>query len=266
MRGQLINLFMWGYQPHFQYGVESCINNVMKELGGPETGAECLLVGAKVPGRPNQNDVCIELEDGKWPIDLFDGLLDGIEAEVAKHPLRNMIYGDEPSMRDKPENIRRDSVRRAVQKALDAYDSDHSVRSFAGEPAPVNDHYVVPVRQLPSELFERFHSLRGSVSDDDRVICHASLIHAAVFEVLAEAHNELLRPDPGRSLGLRLRSSEEIVRRAAASFMYTPGAAIGDRIYGRSSDLFERFNSISSLMYEGTKGTGRLLLAKPDGG
>ena len=31
------------------------------------------------------------------------------------------------------------------------------------------------------------------------------------------------------------------------------------------SDLFEQFNLISSWMYEGTQGTGRLLLAQPTG-
>ena len=47
--------------------------------------------------------------------------------------------------------------------------------------------------------------------------------------------------------------------------MYTPGIAIGDENFGNPR-LFERFNLISSLMYEGTKGTGRLLLAKPGSG
>ena len=265
MSNKPIKLFMWGYQRYFRLSFEYSMNEVMKELGVPGAGAECLLVGAKILGHQNPNGVCVEPEDGKWPIDLFDGLFDMIEAEVADHPLRNMYYSDEPSMRDKPENIRRDSVRRSVQKKLDAYDSDHGVRSFVGSPAPVNDHYVAPVLQLPNGLFERFRPLREPVSDG-RVTGHASLIHAAVFEVLNEAYDELLRPDPGRYTDERSRSPEEIVRRAAESFMCTLGVAIGDRQYTGKPYLFERFNSISSLMYEGAEGTGRLLLANPDDG
>ena len=240
------------------------MNNVMKELGVPEVGAECLLVGVNIPGHQNTNAVCVEPEDGKWPIDLFNGLLEVIKTEVSNHPLQDIFYGDEQSTQDKPENILQDSVRRAVQKALDAYDSEHGVRSFAGRPALVNDHYVTPVLQLPTELFKRFPSLREIASDDAYVTGYASLIHAAVAEVLAEAHDALLRPDPGKDLGGRLRSPEEIVRRAAALFTYTLGVAIEDIFHGHQ--IFERFNLISSLMYEGTKGTGRLLLAKPDGG
>ena len=165
MRGKLINLFIWSYQPHFRLQVEFRMNSVMKELGVPEAGAECLLVGARIPGHQNPNGVCVEPEDGKWPINLFDGLPDAIEAEVVNHPLQKMFYGDEPSMRDKPEHIRRDSVRMAVQKALHGYDSAHGVQSFAGTPAPIDHHYVVPVLQLPDKLFQHFRPLPEPVSD-----------------------------------------------------------------------------------------------------
>src|SRR5207253_357824 len=68
----------------------------------------------------------------------------------------------------------------------------------------------------------------------------------------------------GRSLSGRSASAEEIVRRAASDFMYTPGIAIGERSF--HPNLFERFNMISSLMYEGAEGTGKMLLANPEGG
>lgn len=264
MAGSIIKLFMWGYQPHFRVDVELRMNNVLKELGIVNGGAECLLIGARIPESQNPNEVCIEPEDGKWSLDLFSGLLHEIETEILGHPLQNIFYGDEPSMRDKPENIRRDSVRKAVQKALVAYDSENRVRSFAGSPAPVNDYYVVPVLQLREELFEQFRPLKEPVSDG-QFTGHPSFIHASVSQVLSEAHDELLRPEPGRYLAGRSRSPEEIVRLAASSFMHSPGLAIGDRNYG-SPNLFERFNLISSLMYEGAEGTGRMLLAKPGGG
>ena len=85
MSGQRIKLFMWGYQPHFRVDVEISMNAVMKELGVPEAGAECLLVGARIPCHENPNEVCVEPEEGKWPLSLFDGLLEAIEAE-ASHP------------------------------------------------------------------------------------------------------------------------------------------------------------------------------------
>ena len=263
MPGNLINLFMWGYQPHFRGKFQDQANRVMEDLGVPSPGVECLLVGARRHDRDNPNDVCIEPEDGKWPVTLFDGLLESIEMEVDRHPLRNIRYGDQPSTRDKPENIRRDSVRKAVQAALVEYDSGHGVQSFAGRPAPVDDYYVVPVLQVPAALFKRFRPLPKPVSDG-LLSGHASLIHAALAEVLDDAHDELLRPDPGRSL-LPPSSAAEIARQAAGSFMHTPAIALGDRRFSGLA-LFDRLNMISSQMYEGARGTGRLLLTNPASG
>ncbi len=263
MRGKPINLFMWGYQPHFRRQFEHQANRVMEELGVPTAAFECLLVGAKRPGRDNRNDVCVEPEDGKWPLSLFDDLLGSIEAEVAKHPLQHVIYGDEPSMQDKPENIRRDSVRKAVQNTLAVYDSSHGVRSLAGRPAPVDAFYVVPVLQVPNSVFEHFRPLPKPVLDG-LFTGHASLIHSALAQLLDEAHEELLTPDPGRSRRPS-RSAAEIARQAADRFMHTPTIALRDRGF-RGSELFDRFNMISSLMYEGARGTGRLLLTNPDSG
>jgi len=255
---------MWGYQSHYRTQIENLMDSVMRELGVQDAGAKCLLVGAKIPGAQVPHDVCVEPEDGQWPLSLFAELPAAVDEIIKTHPLQSMRYGDEASMRDKPENMRRDTVRKAVQAALVPYDAKESVRSFGGAAAPVGGYYVVPVLQLPNAIFERFRPLREPVTDG-RFTGLPSLIHAAVEQVLSEAFDELLRPDPGRYITGRSASAEEIVRRAASSFMYTPGIAIGDRSYG-GPDLFERFNLISSLMYEGAESTGRMLLANPTGG
>ena len=264
MRGKRIDQFMWGYQPHFRIQCQDQANEVAEKLGMSAAGIECLLVGSRRPGHDNRNDVCVEPEDGKWPPALFADLRDAIEAEVAIHPSQNVYFlGDERSMQDMPENIRQDSTRMAVQKALAQYDSSHRVESLAGMAAAVGDFHVVPVLQVPTSVFGRFRPLPKPVSDGS-FSGHASLIHAALAHVLREAHDELLRPEPGRHI-LPSRSAMEIARQAAGSFMRTPTIALKSRAAG-SSELFDRLNTISSLMYEGTRGTGRLLLTNLDRG
>src|SRR5690554_2982547 len=109
MSNNSIFLFMWGYQPYFRSQIEDLTNETLKSLNIFGAGAECFLVGVRVPDEQNSNAVCIEPEDGKWSIELFKDLLTTVEAEIETHPLQKVFYGDEPSMRDKPENIRRDS-------------------------------------------------------------------------------------------------------------------------------------------------------------
>lgn len=255
---------MWGYQHHFRFHFEYLMDSVMKELGVQDAGGKCLLVGAKMLGATVAHDVCIEPENGQWSIALFTELATAIEKHIANHPLKDVFYTDEPSMRDKPETIRRDSVHQAVQNALVPYDAQALLRSFAGAPTPVCGYYVVPVFQFPNALFERFRPLREPVTDGFFTGA-PGLIHAAAKEVLKEAHDELLRPDPGRYIMGRSALAVEIVRRAASNFMYTPGVAIGEKA-NAGHNLFERFNLISSLMYEGAEGKGRMLLAKLDSG
>src|SRR3546814_7954252 len=119
-----------------------------------------LLVGVRKPGHANRNPVCIEPEDGQWPLALFDGLVGSIDDIYSKHHLQNMIFGDEPSMRDKPEWMHRDSVTTAVRRALMPYDERQGVRSFVGQARPIDDFYVAPVIQVPEELLRKFPPLQ----------------------------------------------------------------------------------------------------------
>ena len=262
MAKHTIHLFMWGYQPHYRILLEVRAKEILK-LVGADAEPKVLLVGARIPKNNNPNPVCVEPEDGEWPLSLFTGLLESIEVLVKGHRLQGIFYGDEASMRDKPEVIRRDSVTQAVRQALSPYDAEHKVHSFCGGAYPVDHYYVVPVMQISQSVFEQFPPLKETASDDPWASHgYRSFIHACIGTLLTEATDELRRPDPGRSHMGNMRRADEIVRNAATSFMHTPGLAI-TRQYTHA-DLFERFNVISSLLYEGVQGTGHLVLVDPD--
>lgn len=253
---------MWGYQAHFRISLEFKIKDVLEEIG-VQTEPKVLLVGVRSLDSKNHNPVCVEPEDGSWSLSLFSGLLERVESEINSHPMQNVIFGDEPSMRDKPEDIRRDSVTRAVRQCFADYDVKEKVRSFCGAAYLVGEYYVVPVIQISEAVFDKYPSLKGISSEDLYTYQgHRSFIHACISEILSEAFEELCRPEPGRFLSRKRRTSSEIARSAARSFMYTPGIAVKGRSY--YGDQFERFNLISSLMYEGTEGIGQLILAAPN--
>lgn len=260
MRKRSITLFMWGYQPHFRIAVQMKANDVLRRVGC-NVEAKALLVGVRLPGSKNPNAVCVEPEDGEWPLNLFDGLLERVDATVRDHELQHVFYGDERSMQEKPEMIRRDSVRSAVCAALEPHDAAHQVLSFCGMPSPIDDYHVVPVVQIPARLFEQFPRLRDRLSRDDRFRTYPSLIHAALAGLLDAATEGLRVPEPGRGVGGELKDADQIIKEAATSFMHTPALAIQHRY--TFVDLFERFNYISSLRYEGAHGVGHLILVDP---
>ncbi|MEL1262875.1 hypothetical protein [Pseudoxanthomonas putridarboris] len=261
MKGRTIYLFMWGYQDSYRISLQGLARGVLSKLGVVDD-AYVLLVGARAPGSNNPNPVCVEPEDGQWPLSLFDGLLDEVESKYKGHHLQSVFYGDAPSMNDKPEWIRRDAARMAVADALEPYDKANEVASFCGEPRRIGDYYVTPVIQVPTATFAQFPPLSPRPAGAfERGYGYRSLIHAAIYAVLEEATGKLQDPEPGRFFHDGVRNAEEIVRVAAEKFMHTPGLSI-DRQYIHT-DLFKILNLVSSLLYEGSKGIGDLVIVDP---
>jgi hypothetical protein len=258
-----IRLFMWGYQEHFAWNLSRLAEQVFEELG-VALKPDVLLVGVLKPEEKDRHLVCVEPEDGKWPLSLFADIPARYAETIKTHPLQNMFYDDEPSMRDKPENIRRDSARKVVQQCLQEFDRAENVKSLCGAARPIGPYYVVPVVQVPTSLFRQFPPLNLPDIEDEFHPCgEQSLIHSCLGALLNEASQDLLGPDPGRSLSGRSRTATEIVAEGAARFMQIPDLLTSGGNYG-SRDLFQRLNILSSLFYEGKKGLGSLVLARPD--
>ena len=258
----LIHLFMWGYQQHFASNVGYLAEKVFEELGVP-LKPDVLLVGVLKPDADDQ-PICVEPEDGKWNLSLFAEIPIRYPETVKNHPLQRMCYGDEPSMRDKPENIRRSSATIVVQDSLKKFDQDNEVKSFCGAARPVGNYYVVPVLQVPTSLFDQFPPLSlPKIEDKFQPSGDHSLVHSCLRVLLDEASRDLLGPDPGRSLTSGSRSASEIVAEGAEDFMRIPDLLTAERCYG-SGDLFRRLNIISSLFYERQKSIGSLVLVRPD--
>lgn len=262
MKRYTIDLFMFPYQQSYQVSIEHLARDVLKELGAT-VEAKALLVGVRRPSNNVSHPVCVDPEKGRWKLSLFDGLLEAVEEVYANHPLQNMCYGDEPSNRDKPEWMRRGATTTAVHRAILSYDVEQDVESFCGTSRLVGDYYVVPIIQVPKSLFQQFPRLDARPPRNEwGQTGYRSLIDAALAIVLKEATSALERPEPGRFMFGEIRRADEIARIAANRFLDTPGLAISPRYI--STDPFMRLNLISSLLYEGTKGIGRMLLANPE--
>jgi hypothetical protein len=259
---QLIRLFMWGYQQHFARALFHLAEDVFKELG-VSLKPDVLLVGVLRPDASG-HPVCVEPEDDKWELSLFDAIPEEFPKTIKNHRLQTMMYGDEASNNDKPENIRRSSATIVVRNALKTFDKTHRVRSFCGMARLVENYYVVPVIQVPEELFAEFPPLTlPDTHDQYWPSGEYSLILSCLGVLLDEASRELLLPDPGRSINSSMRSANEIVGHGAEAFMRIPDMLTAQERYA-TVGLFQRLNIISSLLYEGAKGTGSLILVRPN--
>lgn len=115
--------------------------------------------------------------------------------------MQNLYFGDAPSMRDKPEWMRQDSVRTSVEQALKSFDEEHHVTSFCGAVRRIDDHYVTPIIQIPNSLFLQHPPVRSSTTlrKGNNENGYRSLIHSAMGVILYEATKGLTKPEHGRS-------------------------------------------------------------------
>jgi hypothetical protein len=161
-------------------------------------------------------------------------------------------------MREKPERIRRLTIAEEIRRRLDSEDQKLGRKSFCSLAHPVADYYVVVVLQLPLRLLRQYPPVQVTWQPE---IYETSLVHACIHQLLDEARRGLALPDPGRAVTDEgMRSSDEIVRRAASSFM----RSFLHRGQFATSNLFEDVNHLSQLRYEEKTGVGRLVLAAAD--
>jgi hypothetical protein len=254
MKQSTINLFMWGYQSHFRFSLEYLAKRVF-ELIGADIEPKALLVGLRRPELSTGHTVCIEPEDGEWPLALFDRIKEEVKEAIPDHPMQRVYYGDEVSIQEKPDNIRRLTIAEQVQRRLDVEGRKHGLRTFCGTPHRVGDYDVVCALQVPEHLFRQHPSFEAIWN---REPYEASLLHSCISQILEEGRRGLMQPDPGRQLGSdAMRSAPEVIRKAAASFMRTPFIESGFA----ECDMFDAINAVSHAQYEGEAGAGRLIFA-----
>lgn len=255
-----ISQFMWGYQEHFQLGLKSLAEKVLETLGA-DAKVKTFLVGILVADEQRGTSgetypVCVQPEEDTALVALFESARTKVLAAYPSHPQHMMFYGDPVTMREKPERIWDLVVHEEITTVLDAQDRAQDVRSFAGAPVRIGDYRVVPVIQLPEDIFRGHPPLRRGAAGNMAI--QQSLIHAAITAILGESKRALQLPDPGRGLTDGRRSAEELVGVAASSFLGAPGLLIGKDL--PDFDLNRVLNQISLMRYERDEGVGRLLL------
>lgn len=258
-----ITYFMWGYQEHFNHSFKYNIEKILELIGIDSIKIDTLLVGIRSEELSSERfPVCIEPEDGKWALSSFSDFQEILKNEIENHPLKNMFYSNsERATRDKPENIKRDSISKAVKKSLLPYDQENNVESFIGLSTLVEGYYVTPIIQIPLSLFEKYPRLNQQTYTDENLSQGSlSFIDAVLLKSLNEISKCLTSKEPGWDL-LREINIQEIIRSAANNFLYTPSIRIKE-CYS-FTNLFETFNLISSLFYEGVHSIGKVILTDP---
>jgi len=256
MKQLVLTYFMWAYQPHFRSQMEHRAKQALAALGA-NIEVKALLVGVRLPEITNDDFVCIEPEDGEWNIAAFNDVHRRAGEIFTTHPDQHMLYGDERSMLDKPENIRRKSVREAIEEVLSTIDSDRGTRSFCGVPVRLGNFHVAPILQVAQLDLDNFPTLDNPIQFQKRNST-TGIVQALISHLLAEASDNLGTKEPGRFFNSFDSECSGLLRKAGQTLCNAIPLALKD--FSLHS-VFENLNKISELRYEGGETLGTIIFA-----
>ena len=225
---------MWEYQQHFHILVQSNVKGLFQKLDH-RLQPEVFLVGVLADtSNTNHFPACVEPEDDFW---IHSEDFNDVR-EISKESIREIIEAHTAC----PENR----------------------RFYVSDPAQVNEYRVFMVLSLQDDIVKSYPALPRNIAQAEGFCSSTlpvSLIDAVAEEFLRYTSEELNKPNPSTPL---LPDNEEVFRTAGANLARTVSFGINIPFSEHVYNLFRDCSIISSLRYEQSAGSGRILLAAND--
>lgn len=248
-----IELFMWGFQHHFQIGVKVRAESMFDSLD-PALSPRVLLVGI-LEDDEERHPICIDPEDGEITLADLKNLSSHIQKARERDPESEMIQSHPVAEENRKRRVHRNAIASGVANALNQSREDR--RFFASYPQSVNGYLVTTVVHLDREAYHKHRSLTKD-KYLHRFTVPTSLLDAAKTVFLNECSRALRDPEPGNGPPFD-RPIDGMLRESGRLFMQNPENRLGEA--AENTQLFDRFCELSSLQYEGEEGKGRILLS-----
>jgi hypothetical protein len=263
--GKGIRHFMWGYQVSFRALKEVEAERVLRRLD-KRFKPEVFLVGIRARDARGNFIACVEPEDDFWiQSDDFDGVPAIAERILSTYPESGILQSNPIVQQQQNEALWKRSIRDAIHQVIESHPSTpHDITFRVSYPARVDNYWVSVALGVQSSVLGAYPSLNRSsvnvIHEYRPTPVAVSFIDATVTELLGQATEDLLRPDPGS--GLYGRDADDFLRRAGDKFAQGVAARVDPMCIEGADGLFRSLNMISSLRYEKAVGAGRLLLGR----
>lgn len=248
---ETINQFMWDYQPHFRFNLESTAAEALRSIG-VTVAPTALLIGFEED--PGGQPICVEPENMGIASEIFTNCTAEGEAAYETHENRRMFMSHaglhERFHADLLDKCRAD----AIAETMNSHADHDSRRWFIGHSVRVGRYRVYPAVGVLRSKWDALPAL--TLRDrDHRTEMYLSLQEAVVWELLHSATFALSISDQPE--GLRYNDRDEVVRRASTAFVRKLVHFKGDFMGG---DLNSAMNLVAAQPYEGRTGVGTMLM------
>lgn len=260
-----IRHFMWGYQPHYRVHLQIQAESVLGQLDSA-LNPEVFLVGILPEPKAGKYSACVEPEDECWiESEAFDGVIELASTLRPGYPESQLFQSHQLAQARSDDALFRRSIGDAISQVIEGHPSKPAGLSFfVSIPEWVHGYLVSAVLAVATHALESHFRLSSSwvaLHQYRRFYVSRSLIDAAINELLAEAADGLLRPDPG--LRTSDKRADEILRSAGRRLVVDAAARVDVQDLGLGG-LFDAICEIATLRYEQAEGRGKLILALKD--
>ena len=255
---------IWKYQRHFRAASKYFAERVFKALD-QLFEPQVFLVGVLADPSAERLAAGVEPERDFWiDAERFNDVLALAQSLIATYPETGISQPHLLAQERQDKALFYRSIRDAVKKTIESESAaSASLRYFVSPPIKLEQYLVCTVLGLQDNVISGYYELKRSVvpvhKHRDAEVA-VSLIDAAANEFLERLRQELQKPDPG--LGELGIDPEDIIRVAGRSLCRNTVVRIDrGRIEGMH-DLFNACSTISSLGYEKSVASGRMILCR----
>lgn len=259
MQGTSLKYFMWAYQHHTQGNIQRYAEKLFEEIS-PKLKPQVFLLGVlreKKDSKCIQYPICIQPEECGIDVNQFTDVDNLAKSILEKDPRQNIMHGMQIMQQMQDDQMKRDSLRRAVQQLVDKNFQGKKIVSFVSQSVFLEGYEIFVVLQFDEDTYNSFYHLNAKNN-----LSRKSLLDSVIWVLLGESLDTMYRPRASAYSQEISTDKKEILRIAASEF-------IGSVIFTASKahgtwEFFNICNYISSLKYEGDASVGKMIICKED--
>lgn len=252
--------FMWSWQVYFRISCQTTSESLFNQLDRG-LNPRVFLLGFLLEGiEADTPPICIDPEDIGYPLENFNSIKELAQRIHSESEDKNLFYTGEGMQEEMDRRLQVKSHKDAIEKILNESAQNEGRICFVTMPVSVGNYSVYVILELDRKVYQSHMILQKTKWD--RFTIFRSLIEASVNVYLEEMKKNLLMPDPGKNLSSDSRTTEELLKAASRSLMYTVSVN-GHNGHGLHG-LYPVCNQISISRYEKSENTGYLIVAKKD--
>jgi hypothetical protein len=255
--GIYIKYFMWSHQHSTLDNIQRYAENLFKEIS-PKLKPKVFLLGIRrkeIESKYIRYPICMQPEDCGIDVKLFDRV-DELANSIHEKDFRRRIFTfTEYLQQNHEDDVKRDSVRSAVQQLVNENFIGKNIVSFVSKSVELEGYEIFVVFQIDVTTYNSFYGLAKK-----NRLSRISLFDSLIWTFLDESLQTLYRPGASTRPQSIYTDTREVLRIAASDFVrsaiYTVCESKG------WMKFLNACNYISSLKYEGGSSIGRIIVCR----